>query len=387
MSTTLGTAVYAGKGSSHSWTWLADLFENSGVLSVRFLEAEEFVASLREGSVKTAVISGGDGFSVANALAAGGFREISRWIADGGAYVGICAGAYLPLPSSMAPFSEFNLSTTKIENIECRSEKEGAFQPRREIRYGDCSIVHPVRGPVEVGDATGRKVVAPTYGGPIFKEPEKDTVLMRYLSFTRETEFQADEEAARRMMLGRPAVIKSLHGEGSMLLFGPHLEHPRYPKANDWLITMLGFERQDWPGPKAVRMPERGRQEALHRTISNLKVAVYGLENRSFVVGRKAWDGSRYMELISALEKRAWTLSEPEARRIEAKLGRVREGIVGAKIGPDPEVDEWTHMLVEATRECVDSHFRAMAETSRARVDDRFGWPEGKTNLWERIAL
>ena len=374
MPTTYGTVVYAGTGSSHSWTWLADLFENNGVLSVQFLEAEEFIDSLIGDSVKMAIISGGDGFSVAGALAGGGFHELEGWIGRGGTYVGICAGAYLPLPSSMEPFSGFNLSKTKIENIKCEPSK-GSVEPRREVPYGNCSIVHPVRGSVEVCEVGGKTVVAPIYGGPVFKEPEEDTVLMRYLSFTKDTEFQADQEVAKKMILGKPAVIKSFHGDGSMMLFGPHLEHPRFPKANERLMAMLGFSRQDWPAPEAVHLSDHGKQEGLHRTISDLKVAVYGLENRSFVVGRKAWDGSRYMELISALEKRAWTLSEPEMKRVEAKLRNVREGLVRAKVGPDSEADEWTHQLVEATRECVDSHFRAMAEKSGACVDDLFGWP------------
>ncbi len=376
MSSTSGAVVYAGKGASHSWTWLADLFENSGVLSVRFLGAEEFRRSLD--SVGTALISGGDGMAIAEELRGEGFRSLEKWISRGGKFVGVCAGAYLPLPSSLEPFSEFNLSTTKIENIVCRSSREGEFEPRREIPYGDCSIVHPVRVPVLVGDAAGASAIAPIYGGPAFKEPSRDAVMMRYLGFTKDTEFQTDPKEAERMFVGRPAAIRAIHGEGSLLLFGPHLEHPRYSDANVWLLNLLGYERQHWPPPEAARIAERAKQEGLHRAIADLKVAVFGLENRSFVVGRKAWDGSRYIELISALEKRAWSLSDAMSRKIEGVLRRVRDGVVASRTGPEAGAEIWTNLLLEATRETVDLHFAVLSEMATTCVDDLFGWPEGK---------
>ena len=370
---TAKTIVYAGRGSSHSWTWLADLFESNGVLSVRFLDSQGFISSLASGSVSMAIVSGGDGFAIADALRGRGFRNLGEFILKGGKFVGICAGAYLPLPSSLEPFSGFNISTTKIENIRCEARRGSACSPREAVPYGNCSIVHPIRGPIEIADSTGKSIVAPLYGGPVFKEPKEDAVMMRYKAFISETEFQLNMAMAETMVIGKPAVIRVIHGDGSLVLFGPHLEHPRYPKANNLFLRLLGYDGSDKSGRDAMPMPERSRRAELYRSISDLKVAVLGLENRSFTVGHKAWDGSRLLEIVSAIEKRGWTLSDARSKLVASDLGRVRGMLVGMKVGVESDADETTHILVEAARTCVDNHFKVLSDKARKSSGDGSG--------------
>jgi glutamine amidotransferase-like uncharacterized protein len=369
---TTNTIVYAGRGSSHSWTWLADLFESNGALSVRFLDSQEFISSL-SGSASVAIVSGGDGFAIADALRGRGFANLGEFVLKGGMFVGICAGAYLPLPSSVEPFSGFNISTTKIENIRCEVPRGSASSPREAVPYGNCSIVHPIRGPIEITDRSRKSIVAPLYGGPVFKEPRKDAVMMRYKSFTPETEFQLDRATAEAMMMNRPAVIRVIHGDGSLVLFGPHLEHPRYPEANNLFLRLLGYDGLDKPGRDAMPVPERSRRAELRRSISDLKVAVLGLENRSFTVGHKAWDGSRLLEIVSAIEKRGWTLSDARSKLVATDLGRVRGMLVGMKVGVESDADETTSLLVEAARTCVDNHFKVLSDKARKSSGDRSG--------------
>ena len=366
------TIVYAGRGSSHSWTWLADLFESNGVLGVRFLDSQEFISSL-SGSVSVAIISGGDGFAIADALRGQGFRNLREFILKGGMFVGICAGAYLPLPSSVEPLSDFNISATKIENIRCEARRGSAYSPREAVPYGNCSIVHPIRGPIEIADSTGKSIVAPLYGGPVFKEPKEDAVMMRYKAFISETEFQLNMAMAETMVIGKPAVIRVIHGDGSLVLFGPHLEHPRYPKANNLFLRLLGYDGSDKPGRDAIPMPERSRRAELYRSISDLKVAVLGLENRSFTVGHKAWDGSRLLEIVSAIENRGWTLSDARSKLVASDLGRVRDMLVGMKVGVESDADETTSLLVEAARTCVDNHFKVLSDKARKSSGDGSG--------------
>lgn len=350
--------MYAGTGSSHSWTWLADLFERSGVFGVRFLDDDEFVEELASESVELAIVSGGDGFMIADALKGEGFRKLEGFIKAGGTYAGICAGAYLPLPSTVPPFSEFNLSSTRIENIDSHLDIDASVSPRIAVRYGSCAVVHPVRGPLEVGEHSRASVLAPLYGGPVFREPEHDVALMRYLSFTSGTEFQMEKDKACSLILEKPAVIKVFHGDGKLVLFGPHLEHPRFPSANELFLRMLGFERTQ---QKKEPLPPREGNPSLLRSITGLKVAIYGLENRSFVVGKKAWDGGRLLELADAIEKRASNLSDEELELIHSRLSRLRELLVTLKKGTDSDADESTQLLVETARICVDRHFEALA--------------------------
>jgi glutamine amidotransferase-like uncharacterized protein len=345
------TLVYAGEGSSHSWTWLADLFEAKGVHDVRFLDSKGFTEGLND-DVRTAIISGGDGLKIASSLGAHGFAHLKGFIHKGGTYVGICAGAYLPLPSLIEPLNRFNLSSTKIENIDC-SVMSGS--PRVSVRYGSCSIVHPVRGEVDLEGIYTLK--APLYGGPIFKEPEHDETLLRYRQFTGSTEFQMDKARATSMVLGKPAALRVKHGLGELLLLGPHLEHPRYPGANDIFMRLptAGYGVGVISEPNCAE-PEKA-DPALLRSLADLKVSILGLENRSFLVGNKLWDGSRFLELIVATEKRAHTLDHSLAIDIKSSLDHMRELLVNSSYRSFEDSLDGPDLLVEAARKCADNHF------------------------------
>jgi len=349
-------AVYAGKGSSHSWTWLARLFDGAGLAEARFLDAGGFAEMLSEGA-SVAVVSGGDGHAIANAFSGEGFSALKDFIHSGGLYVGICAGAYLPLPSSIHPFQQFNMSSTRIENVGDGGFCRGATSTRIAVPYGSCSVVHPVRGEVLLG-CDGTSLAAPLYGGPIFREPTEDRIVLRYSGFGSEAELQMEEEAARSMVLGKPACIASKPSAGDLLLIGPHLEHPRYPEANRLFLTLARL-----PASPCRRTP-RGASRlgiGLARAVADLKVAVLGLENRSFVVGEKLWDGGRLLELVSAVDGYGGAVGPEEEPRICDMLATLAEELRAASDGTSVDDDADPELLVESARLCVDSHFREMA--------------------------
>jgi hypothetical protein len=352
------TLVYAGTGSSHSWTWLADLFESRGICDVRFSDSQGFTEDLGSGTSRV-IISGGDGFKIATSIGPHGFAHLKGYLHRGGAYVGICAGAYLPLHSSIPPFDKFNLSDTKIENIDCGGLAPGT-SPRMAVPYGSCAVVHPIRGEVEL-DYDGNRLRAPLFGGPIFREHGRDRVVMSYSGFTGLTEFQLAEERARSIVLGRPAGIRAIHGNGELLLLGPHLEHPRYRESNEVFLKMLGIES------RALRSDARSQErpagdDGLVKGVADLKVAVLGLENRSFLVGNKVWDGSRFLELVSAIEKRAHSMDEVSTSAVLERLDRVRGILISSADSYSEDAVEGPELLVEATRICVDKHFALMRE-------------------------
>jgi glutamine amidotransferase-like uncharacterized protein len=348
--------VYAGKGSSHSWTWLADLFESASRYDVRFLDSRGFSESLRDASA-AAIVSGGDGFAIASAIGATGFSRLKGYIHSGGTYVGICAGAYLPLHSSLDPFSKFNISSTRIENIDTSPSPERTSSPRFGVSYGSCAICHPVRGEVIV--SIGEEALeAPIYGGPIFREPSRDEVVARYSGVTARSEFQIQRDLAVRMIEGKPAIIRARHGDGQLLLLGPHLEHPRFSHANAKFLSMLGIQH----GPRA-NMSSKTKNLGLARAVADLKVATLGLENRSFLVGNKLWDGGRFLELVRAIERRLSTADGPLGDEVASRLMRVREEILEAESGSLLFADEGPERLVEATRLVVDNHFVVLRES------------------------
>ncbi len=346
------TMVYAGSGSSHSWTWLADLFESRGIFNVVFASESDFQDGI-EGSYSRVILSGGDGLEVAEALNGKGFSNLKGFIRDGGHYVGICAGAYLPLPSSISPFQQFNISKTRISNIRPGISLAESSTTRYAVRYGSCSIFHPVRGSVLL-DVHGSSVVAPLYGGPVFKEPDEDEVLVRYAGLTDQFTTNMSHDEAKSVLGRAPAVIGCRFGSGELLLLGPHLEHPDFPEANDVMLDLMHMAGND----KSTRIHEQ-RKTNLDRSIADLKVAILGLEHRSFVVGSKLWDGGRLMELLNAIEIRKSSADGAVSGQVDSLLRAARDEILGSSSRDLQEVESAPSNLVEAARLTVNEHFSA----------------------------
>jgi len=107
-------------------------------------------------------------------------------------------------------------------------------------------------------------------------------------------------------------------------------------------------------------MPQGEVERSLERALADLKVAILGLENRSFVVGKKLWDGSRYLELQAAIAKRAWTLNCDLATEIFEVLEQVRQSFLRLNVGIETDADDTTSLLLESARRCVDNHFQML---------------------------
>jgi hypothetical protein len=353
-----GVVVYAGKGSSHSWTWLADLLETHQLLDVRFLDERDFVRSLRE-EASTAIISGGDAFAIASSLSGEGSSELKRFIASGGSYIGICAGAYLPLPTSTPPLDEFNICSVKIDNIVTRRPASDDGSPRICAPYCDRLILHPVRGEVLLS-FDGRPLEAPLYGGPIFREPSEGRVLGRFSEFTGSTEIQVSRADAEELVLGKPAVIEAGCGEGRVLLLSPHLEHPGYPEANRMFLDLLE-QKAKRSGDRTL--PEsivRRRNSELSRSAADLSVALMGLEGRSFLVGGKLWDTERLMVLAEAVRKRAASLPPGHSECLSVRVRALRESVLSRHPGDSEPLDHVLDPLMSVARDCVNLRFEQM---------------------------
>ena len=96
--------IYVGHGASHSWTWFADIFEKFGCYNVKFIDEADVEKGLLT-DCNVFFISGGDTFAIAEGLGKPGAEEIERFVINGGIYIGSCAGAYLPLRSSLKPLN------------------------------------------------------------------------------------------------------------------------------------------------------------------------------------------------------------------------------------------------------------------------------------------
>src|SRR4030067_3611975 len=94
---------------------------------VHFVDERDVLANALE-PLGVLLMSGGDTFAIAEGLGAEGSDKLRSFINRGGLYIGTCAGAYLPLRSSMEFLNQFNFIDVKISNISRRlSESERQF--------------------------------------------------------------------------------------------------------------------------------------------------------------------------------------------------------------------------------------------------------------------
>ncbi len=136
--------IYVGQGASHSWTWFADLFDREEYHSVNFFDDHDIAADALSG-VDVFFVSGGDTFAIAQALGKIGADAIEKFVLCGGIYIGACAGAYLPLNSSLPPLNQFNFVAARIANL-TKDLPEAVTNPEKFCtEYGCRYVYHPVR--------------------------------------------------------------------------------------------------------------------------------------------------------------------------------------------------------------------------------------------------
>ncbi len=326
--------IYSGKGASHSWLWFAEMLDRMGYHEVVFLTEKDMIEGGIEG-INVLLMSGGDTFAIAEGLGEEGSERLRNFITQGGLYIGTCAGAYLPLRSSMPYLRWFNFIDAKISNISRRlSEGERSlFEKSSCSSYGCDFIYQVVREEVVLKmvnrslDEKGEEIVAPLYGGPSMLPSEDIEPLATYQGFTPKTKFLVKEELAVKTLIGKIAVGKKSMGEGEIYIFGPHFEHPHYPSCNRYLqeIILKPLKREA-PRVKKNFYEEKefirgdslkGYLKDLKRELSNARIQASGISdlNMEWLIGNKLfqsekisvflnfiWDKLRKVETLPDLE-------------------------------------------------------------------------------------
>ncbi|MBI5584249.1 MAG: hypothetical protein HY892_10520 [Deltaproteobacteria bacterium] len=313
-------AIYTGAGSSHSWLWFVDIFERAGLTDLTFFDEQDLKAG-RLKECRVLAVSGGDTFALAEGLGGAGAAALETWVRDGGLYLGSCAGAYLPLRSSKDPLNLFNFVEAKISNLTAFLPEPQKFKEKFSQPYGCSFIFHPVREAVRISSyghppfSGTEDFPAPLYGGPAMIPRGDVETLAWYSGFTEKTAFLVAPELAGETLIGKSAVIRKRMGAGSFYLFGPHLEHPHYRKANQLVIETIRFEQKPEPGildsgPTGETVLDHRRTgewvRAIKRELSNARIVVAGLENEPvyWQIGRKAYEPLKMRVFLEALWKR-----------------------------------------------------------------------------------
>lgn len=352
--------IYMGAGASHSWLWFVDLLDHMGLDDVHFINERGILIDGLE-SVDVLLMSGGDTFAIAQSLGVEGSRRLRHFIEEGGLYIGTCAGAYLPLRSSMEFLNQFNFINVKISNISRRlSESERhLFQKHACSPYGCEFVYHVVREDVllemEEGYQVGGKkeIIAPLYGGPSMLPSEDMEVIAYYRGFTKKTKFLVTEELAKKTLNGNIAVARKLMGKGRLYIFGPHFEHPNYPEANGIIARIIlkeGKERATRPfdtGPLSSKIGHSFFEE-WRRELSHSRMVAFGLEMLplQWMIGNKWYEPEKIRVFLEALWRRLNYLESGEETAVALEDPK---GMIG-------RLKEMTHLLRTMKKECDRGH-------------------------------
>jgi len=310
--------ILAGKGTSHSWLWFAELLDRNGFFDLVFID-EHDVQTGGLDRLDALAVSGGDTFAVAKALGQPGADRLFEFVNRGGQYIGSCAGAYLPMNSSKEHLNLFNFAGVKITNLRKTLPKAVKKSHKFCTAYGCDYIFHPVREAVRLkipggpfhGPAT---ITAPLYGGPGMIPSEEATVLATYDGFTEKTDFLVDEKIARQTLIGTAAAVRVARGKGCFYLLGPHFEHPGYPEANRLVVEMIcrdakRFDGMAYPDDDDVDIFNGTSKTRLltdiKRELSNSRIVATGMEIMPihWLIGTKYYEPEKIRVFLESM----WT--------------------------------------------------------------------------------
>ena len=326
--------IYTGSGASHSWLWFVEILDRMGFYNVHFVGEKDILSNALE-AMNVLLMSGGDTFAIAEGLGKEGSDKLKSFIEGGGLYIGTCAGAYLPLKSSMNFLNQFNFINVKISNISRRlSETERSlFQKYTCSSYGCDFVFHVVREDVALKMMNGyqangkREMVAPLFGGPSLLPSEDIEPIATYKGFTKKTKFLVEEGLAERTLIGNIAVAKKSMGKGHLYIFGPHFEHPDYPWCNLFLAELIRKNQngrppqvqKDFSGNPIKGEALRELLKDLKRELSNSRIMASGMDDFSvsWLIGNKYYEPEKISVFINTVWNKLKDLESTPGLEVE----------------------------------------------------------------------
>jgi glutamine amidotransferase-like uncharacterized protein len=317
--------IYCGEGASHSWLWFVEILDALGWWDMLFVDDQQIKADGLH-NLDVLLVSGGDTFAIAESLGKEGSDHLAHFLNEGGLYIGSCAGAYLPLTSSLPPLNLFNYASVKISNLTKNLPTPHTLPEKFCTPYGCNYVFHPVREEVKIKvvdfPSTIRhfdELTAPLYGGPSFLPSEDAATVALYTGFTSQTLFLTKSELAHDTIVGKGAIVSKRIGKGQMYLLGPHLEHPRYGEANTLIAEMIyhGMRKGENTSrlPSLPALPPSLEAKKLLRNLkaelSNSRIVALSLEREpiQWQIGYKTYEPEKIRVFLEAMWSRWDTIA------------------------------------------------------------------------------
>lgn len=312
--------IYNGSGASHSWLWFVEILDAMGFWDIEFVD-DQHIRNEGLKNLHVLLVSGGDTFAIAEGLGKEGADKIKVFLNEGGLYIGSCAGAYLPLKSSLFPLSLFNYASVKISNLTKTLPEPITLPEKFCTSYGCKYVFHPVREEIKIRvidfsfPKQNRELVAPIYGGPSFLPSEDVKTLACYTGFTKQTLFMTDQQIAHDTLIGKSAIVTKRMGKGHLFLLGPHLEHPHYVEANTLIADMIYQGIREWKGTSSFSVPsnETPRYENFYTLwrdiksqVSNSRIVALSLEREQvkWQISNKIYEPEKIRVFLEAIWSR-----------------------------------------------------------------------------------
>lgn len=228
--------VYSGNGVSTSY--LLETMEalvNMGFRKISLLPGPLTLEDLK--TLDVLMIGGGDSFEMLRVLEKEEAKLIRQFIESGGVYIGICAGAMLPLKPVNLPWSAYGSleAWSELQLVECELLSDTVSEPSWPVfsgrRLNEVLRTYPVKGPIKSRIAR-RGLLTLGYDGdfqmlhtgPLVRIVNLKQVFGRAVSPLTGVEYGLPCKKTREIIGGASSIALAEYGVGRIVLFFSHVE-------------------------------------------------------------------------------------------------------------------------------------------------------------------
>ncbi len=203
----LKVAVFAGAGTGNSRAGLLKLLSTNSKLSVREISVDQLLAGELD-RCRVLIHPGGSGSAQGKALGKEGREKVRKFVAQGGGFVGICAGAYLATCDY-----DWSLNILDAKVIDRQHWNRG---------FGTFKLGLSTRGR-EFFQQDRKRLSIYYHQGPLLAPAENPDIADFDCLAKFETEI-AKNGAPAGVMTGCTAIAMSAYERGRVICFSPHPE-------------------------------------------------------------------------------------------------------------------------------------------------------------------
>ncbi|MGC8831837.1 MAG: BPL-N domain-containing protein, partial [Thermoproteota archaeon] len=271
--------IYSGRGASVSYTQeTVEVLENMGFRKISLLTGPLTPGDL--GGLDVLIFGGGDSFEILKSLNQDETRLVRQFVETGGVYIGICAGAMLPLkPVNLlgAAYGELE-AWSELQLIECEVLSDKVAEPSWPVfssrRVGGVLRTYPVKGIVNSRIVKRglltlgyRGEIQMLHMGPLVKAANSKQVFGKIESLSSNAEYGLPFEKTVETVEGASSIVFKEHGSGKIVLFFSHVESKETPSThgllgNALLLGTYGSEERRMLQPTETVEPEDLKEAA-----------------------------------------------------------------------------------------------------------------------------